>query len=334
MTNRSPATTKCPPSPPHGGSFDISTREGGFRGRRPLATSSAVDTPAGPPAIVTAIVTAGYAAELWRGYRAMAALWPGIVPFAIAFALAARAAGFSLAETQALSMVVFAGSAQFATVTLVASGAGAASIVLTALLLNLRHVLYGLSLAPYLGSRTRPPRPLLAFFVTDESYGLAIRECLAGRGGDAYLFGASLSLYGVFAASTLAGALLGARLPDLTGLGLDFVFPLSFLALLLPLLRSPPGSRRSQVAGRKSAVERSPAGSERQPPDIELATHPRRPWTRDLQPTTPPWLVAALSALLALALGRVAGGGVTILSCTIAAAGIGAALDRRRGTRA
>jgi 4-azaleucine resistance transporter AzlC len=217
----------------------------------------------------------------------MAPLWPGIVPFAIAFALAARAAGFSLAETQALSMVVFAGSAQFATVTLVAGGAGAVSIVLTALLLNLRHVLYGLSLARHLGPRTRPPCPLLAFFVTDESYGVAIREYLAGRGGDAYLFGASLSLYGVFAAATLAGALLGARLPDLTGLGLDFVFPLTFLALLLPLLRS--------------------------------RTH---------------WLVAALSALFALALGRVAGGGVAILCSTLAAAGLGAALDHRRGARA
>ena len=336
MTNRSPAPAERPPPPPAVHPPPTSTRGGGFRGRRPLATSSAVGY-----AVENAVATTGYAAELWRGYRAMMALWPGIVPFAIAFALAARAAGFSLAETQALSMVVFAGSAQFATVTLFASGAGAASIVLTALLLNLRHVLYGLSLARYLGPRTRPPRPLLAFFVTDESYGLAIRECLAGRGGDAYLFGASLSLYGVFAASTLAGALLGARLPDLTGLGLDFVFPLSFLALLLPLLRSPPGSRRSQVAGRRSQVQgrrgrvvNSTSGGCRSLPAGRRSTCDLGPATCDPRPATRPWLVAALSALLALALGRIAGGGVTILGCTLVAAGIGAALDLRRGARA
>ena len=322
MTSRSPTPAECPPSQSAGDPSQITTRGGGFRGRRPVATSSAVGY-----AVGTTDPAASYAAEFWRGYRAMAPLWAGIGPFAIAFALAARAAGFSLAETQALSMVVFAGSAQFATVTLFAAGAGAAPIVLTALLLNLRHVLYGLSLAPYLGPRTRPPRPLLAFFVTDESYGLAIKECLAGRGGDAYLFGASLSLYGVFAASTLAGALLGTRLPDLTRLGLDFVFPLPFLALLLPLLRPPPGGRRSQV-------KRSPAGSEPQPPDAELTARRRRPWTCDLRPATRPWLVAVLSALLALALGRLAGGGVTILCSTLAATGLGAALDHRRGARA
>ena len=284
----------------------VLARAGGLRGRRPLAAVSTAGHPAGTPAglCATELPSAdpldhaaepagpptappqpdhapSYGRELWRGYLAMLPLWPGVVPFAVAFAIAARAAGFTLPETQALSMVVFAGSAQLATVSLFAAGAGAGAIVLTVLLLNLRHVLYGLSLARYLGERPRPPRPVLAFFLTDESYGVAIKACLDGRGGAAYLFGASVSLYGAFAAATLAGALLGARLPNASGLGLDFVFPLSFLALLLPLLRS--------------------------------RTH---------------WLVAGLSGLLALALGRVAGGGVTVLCCTVVAAGLGAALDR------
>jgi predicted branched-subunit amino acid permease len=58
------------------------------------------------------------------------------------------------------------------------------------------------------------------------------------RRPDAFLFGASLSLYAVFVVATLAGVTLGAFLPDAEVLGLDMVFPLSFLALLLPLLRS------------------------------------------------------------------------------------------------
>jgi 4-azaleucine resistance transporter AzlC len=180
----------------------------------------------------------GYALGLRAGFVAMLPLLPGVAPFGLAFALVARAGGFTPLETQALSMLVFAGSAQLATVTLYAGGAGAASIVLATFLLNLRHVLYGLSLAVHLPGQTRPARPLLAFLLTDESYGVTVRAMLDGRGGDAFLFGASSSLYVVFAASTLAGSIAGSALPDPSSIGLDFIFPLSFLALLVPLLRS------------------------------------------------------------------------------------------------
>lgn len=186
------------------------------------------------------------ASELRRGAVAMLPLWMGVAPFGAAFAVIARAGGFGVAETMALSLLVFAGSAQLTTVTLYAAGTAAPAIVLTALLLNLRHVLYAVSLTTFLGRRTRPPRPVLAFFLTDESYGVAVKECLAGRGSAGFLFGASLSLYGCFAVATLAGALLGGLLPDPMSIGLDFIFPLSFLALLLPLLRS---RRQVVVAG-------------------------------------------------------------------------------------
>jgi 4-azaleucine resistance transporter AzlC len=176
--------------------------------------------------------------EVRRGFLAMLPLWAGVVPFALAFALLARTAGFSALETQGLSLLVFAGGAQIAIVTLYAGGAGAVAIVLTVLVLNLRHVLYGLSLSRQLGRRTRPPLSLLAFMLTDEAYGVTVREGLDGRGGPGFFLGASLSLYGVFNLATLAGVLVGRLLPDPQRLGLDFIFPLTFLALLLPLLRN------------------------------------------------------------------------------------------------
>src|SRR5688572_33293507 len=92
-------------------------------------------------------------AEMRRGFLAVAPLWPGDIAFGLAFALIARTSGFSGIETQALSMLVFAGSAQLAAVTLFADGAGVAAILLTVLVLNLRHVLYALSLDRLL---TRP----------------------------------------------------------------------------------------------------------------------------------------------------------------------------------
>jgi len=175
-----------------------------------------------------------------RGFVAMLPLWLGVVPFALAFAILARTSQFSTVETVTLSILVFAGSAQLAFVKLVEHDSGGAAILLTVLLLNLRHVLYGLSLNAHLPARTRPPRPVLAAGMTDESYGLTIRAFLGSRGSDGFFFGANLSLFVSFAAATLIGALLGSHIPDPDRLGLQIVFPLSFVALLLPLL----GTRR------------------------------------------------------------------------------------------
>ena len=111
------------------------------------------------------------------------------------------------------------------------------AILATVLLLNLRHVLYGLSLNEVLPARTRPPRPVLAHFLTDENYGLTIKDYLDGRGSAGFMFGSGVSLLGCFVTATVAGVALGNYIPDSERLGLDFVFPLTFLALLLPLIR-------------------------------------------------------------------------------------------------
>ena len=78
------------------------------------------------------------AGELRRGFLAMMVLWPGVVPFGIAFAIAAQEAGFTAPETQVLSLLVFAAPAQLAVVSLNAEGAGILAISLTVLLLGLR----------------------------------------------------------------------------------------------------------------------------------------------------------------------------------------------------
>lgn len=170
-----------------------------------------------------------------RGFWALAPLWLGVVPFGLAYAITARAGGLSLLEAQALSALVFAGSAQFSAVGLFAVGAGGVGIVLTTLLLNIRHLLYGVSL----GRRfqlTRAERPVAAFFLTDEAFGIAAaaREETSFR----FLLGAEISLYAVWNLATLAGFLLGSAIPDPVGLGLDLIFPLAFLALLVPLVRT------------------------------------------------------------------------------------------------
>lgn len=167
-----------------------------------------------------------------RGFLAVVPLWLGVAPFAVAYAVTARGGGLSPFDTQLMSALVFAGSAQFSAAGLFASGAGALAILFTTFLLNARHVLYGLSLG-----RAVPFTPAqglaAAMFLTDEAYGVAVA---AGARTFPFVLGAELSLYAVWNLCTLLGIVLGGVLPDPARLGVDFVFPLAFLGLLVPLL--------------------------------------------------------------------------------------------------
>jgi 4-azaleucine resistance transporter AzlC len=168
-----------------------------------------------------------------HGFRAMMPLWLGVIPFALAYAVLARDAGLSLIETQALSLLVFAGSAQVSAVGLFGRGAGGLEIVLTTFLLNVRHVLYGMSLGRNV-PLTKRERLVAAYFLTDEAYGVSVAR---GARTFPFVLGAELSLFLTWNLATLAGALLGGVIPDPEKIGVDFVFPLAFLALLVPLLR-------------------------------------------------------------------------------------------------
>ncbi len=163
----------------------------------------------------------------------MLPLWLGVAPFAVAYAVTARAAGLSVLDTQVMSLTLFAGASQFALAGLFGQGAGPWAMLGTVFVLNARHLLYGLSLGQHLplaGWR----RALAAQFLTDEAYGVTVGAGVPGLG---YLLGTELSLYLVWNAFTLLGALAGALIPDPERLGVDFVFPLAFLGLLVPLLR-------------------------------------------------------------------------------------------------
>ncbi|WP_165795339.1 AzlC family ABC transporter permease [Deinococcus koreensis] len=176
-------------------------------------------------------------------------LWLGMVPFAVAYAVTARGAGLSVWETQLMSLTVFAGASQFAAAGLFAGGASMLGIVSTTFLLNARHLLYGLSLSRSL-PLSRAQRLLGAQFLTDEAYGVALVSGSREPGGLSfgYLLGAELSLYAIWNASTLAGALAGSALPSPEALGVGVIFPLAFLMLLVPLVVGP------QVIGRLPVV--------------------------------------------------------------------------------
>jgi hypothetical protein len=145
---------------------------------------------------------------LWSGLSAVAPLVPGVVAFGLVYGVVARQAGLSLGAVTAMSVLVFAGAAQFAAVGMWGQ-AGGGLIVLTTFVINLRHVLMGASVAPYLRGQPGRWKALLAFGMVDESYALAISRYLRGDGSREFFLGANLGLYASWVLSSLAGGMLG-----------------------------------------------------------------------------------------------------------------------------
>ncbi|MEO7000868.1 MAG: AzlC family ABC transporter permease [Ktedonobacterales bacterium] len=171
-----------------------------------------------------------------RGARDTLPLMPGDIPAGLVYGVAARSAGLPPWLAQAMSAVIFAGSAQFAVVALAATGASAGVIVLTAALLNLRHMLYGASLAPFLRDAPRRWKIVLAYLLTDETYGVVIGRLAPMSQSDRlrYILGSGLTLWICWQGSTLIGVVIGSEVP--ASLSLDFAATLTFVVLLVPLL--------------------------------------------------------------------------------------------------
>jgi len=166
--------------------------------------------------------------------------------YGVSFGVLAVAAGASVAQAMALSLLVFTGASQFAFVGVIASGGGAAAAVAPALMLAARNGIYGLSLAPVL-TGSRLARLLQSQLVIDESTAMAQAQDSPERARTAFLF-TGLSVLLFWNAGTLAGALAGGEIGDPRDYGMDAMFPAAFLALLSPQLRRP-GAPRAAVIG-------------------------------------------------------------------------------------
>jgi 4-azaleucine resistance transporter AzlC len=174
--------------------------------------------------------------EFSRGVAGTAPLAPGVIAFGLLYGMMARQVGFAPLEAWAMSLIVHAGSAQFAALGMWDT-AGAATIVLTTLIINLRHLLMGASVAPHLRGLSWPWKALLALWMSDESYALTIAEYERGRGSHRYFLGANVGIYLAWTTSGLFGALLGTAIPDPGRYGLDLIFPLAFLGLLASFVK-------------------------------------------------------------------------------------------------
>jgi 4-azaleucine resistance transporter AzlC len=185
-----------------------------------------------------------------EGVRAEVPLLIGVFPFGMIYGALALNAGLSNAAAQMMSSIVFAGSSQFVTAQLAAENAPAFVIILTIAVVNLRHMLYSASLAPYLKDLSLGWKAILSYFLTDEAYAPSILN-YEKEGLQTYkhwfLLGAGFSLWFIWQLSTAIGIFLGAAIPE--DLSLDFALPLTFIAMVVPVLKKRPTIAAALSAG-------------------------------------------------------------------------------------
>lgn len=189
------------------------------------------------------------------GIKAISPILLGVIPFALIAGISAINAGFSSLEALGMSAVVFAGAAQLAIVDLVGQQASVTTIILTALIINLRFFMYSASLAPHFNGLPLHWRGLLAYLLTDQAYAVSITAYSSGRQRFKHWFflGTALTLWVIWQAGTAVGIFLGTHIPQ--SWSLDFAIPLTFLALLFPTI-----SNRSSLVAAASAGALALAG--------------------------------------------------------------------------
>lgn len=167
-----------------------------------------------------------------QALRQVAPIVLGYVPVGFAYGVLARQAGLDPAAAILMSVLVFAGSAQFIAISLISTGASLATIAATTFVVNLRHALMAAALAPYLRSWSWARLAAFAAQLTDETFALHAHR-FAQNARDA---AETLTINGVahtaWCLGSALGAVAGGLIHDVRPWGLDFALPAMFLALL------------------------------------------------------------------------------------------------------
>lgn len=171
--------------------------------------------------------------DLLAGLRAASPLLVAMIPIGVVFGAVAVSKGLSALEACLMSLLVFAGGSQFVAMDLWTHPASWVALGFAALLVNLRHVLMSASIAGKLDGFVGWRKYAAMLVLTDESWALSEFRAMTAKLTPAFFVSAALSIYTVWNLSTLAGALLGSVMGDMTVIGLDFAFPAVFIVLLM-----------------------------------------------------------------------------------------------------
>ncbi|GGF55293.1 branched-chain amino acid transporter AzlC [Paracoccus acridae] len=196
-------------------------------GRRPLADDGATRT---------------VRESFWRGAVQSLPFLIVMIPFSALFGVVATEAGLDVAQVLGFSVLVLAGASQFTAVQLLSDNASVVIVILSCLAVNLRMAMYSASLVPWLRGATGGQRAWLAYALVDQSYALSIQEYeshprLGMPQRLAFFLGVAVVVCIPWMIGSWLGATLGRAIPD--DIALDFAMPITFLAMIAPMLRTP-----------------------------------------------------------------------------------------------
>ncbi|WP_319477827.1 AzlC family ABC transporter permease [Marispirochaeta aestuarii] len=183
------------------------------------------------------------AREFVKGARDTIPLLLGALPFGMIYGTLAVTAGLSRAAAIGMSALVFAGSAQFIAVGLIAAGTPVLIIIGTTLIVNLRHLLYSTTLLPHLKKLPLFWRMPLAFWLTDETFAVSVHRWMAedpSPNKHWYQLGSSLAMYLNWQFWCFMGLVLGESLPRAAEWGLDVAMPVTFIGMTIPFVKNLP----------------------------------------------------------------------------------------------
>jgi 4-azaleucine resistance transporter AzlC len=195
--------------------------------------------------------------EFLSGLRDTLPLLLGALPFGLIYGAVAATSGLSFAAAIAMSAFVFAGSSQFIAIGLVAAQTPVAIIVLTTLIVNLRHMLYSATLLPYLKDLPQRWRIPLAFWLTDETFAVSVHRFQRNDSSSCkhwYQLGSSIAMYLNWQLWCFLGLVLGNRIPDAQSWGLDVAMPVTFIGMIIPFVKTLPVALCVLTAGAASLL--------------------------------------------------------------------------------
>ncbi|NOD92694.1 branched-chain amino acid ABC transporter permease [Ruegeria sp. HKCCD4884] len=187
------------------------------------------------------MATATSKSYFWKGFRDGTPFVFVAVPFGLLFGVFATEAGLDIVQTIAFSATVFAGAAQFTALQLLQDQTPTIIVLISALAVNLRVAMYSASLTPYLGAAPLWQRACAAYLIVDQSYACSIvrfekEPDLTIPQRMTYFFGSVTPITPLWILATIIGAVLGAQIPE--SWALDFALPITFLAMVGPMMRT------------------------------------------------------------------------------------------------
>ncbi|MFS0647165.1 AzlC family ABC transporter permease [Siminovitchia sp. 179-K 8D1 HS] len=177
--------------------------------------------------------------RFWDGVKACLPTLLGYLSIGFAAGVVGKTAGLSVAEITLMSLLIYAGSAQFIAAGMIAANASATAVIVTIFFVNLRHLLLSAALSPYFRHLSPLKNAVIGALLTDETFGVAMNETANKKYiSEKWMHGVNISAYLNWAFANMAGAILGQWITNPEYFGLDFALAAMFIGLLVLMMAS------------------------------------------------------------------------------------------------